>query len=102
MGFILAMVLIWLVFVRWGTWSRYAYARTLYLDPDRLHVGRCTRSQRNARADAMWSYPARRAATEEAAIELLKRRYVAGELTDEQYEDELDALFRTTSIRGRA
>jgi uncharacterized membrane protein len=51
---------------------------------------------------AAGSDPPRREATREGALEALKRRYVAGELSDEQYEEELDTLFRATSVRGRA
>lgn len=39
------------------------------------------------------------AAPPESEFEKLKRRYVAGELSDEQYEAELDVLFRTPEGR---
>jgi uncharacterized membrane protein len=34
-----------------------------------------------------------------SAFERLKQRYVEGDLTDEQYEDELDALLRSPETR---
>jgi uncharacterized membrane protein len=39
------------------------------------------------------------AAPEPSAFERLKQKYVAGDLTDEQYEDELDTLLRSPQTR---
>jgi uncharacterized membrane protein len=36
---------------------------------------------------------------EPSAFERLKQKYVAGDLTDEQYEDELDTLLRSPQTR---
>ena len=37
----------------------------------------------------------------ESAFEVLKKRYVAGELNDEQYEREVDALLQTPEGRAQ-
>ena len=101
MGFILAVVIFWLVFVRWGKWTRYACTSGLYMRPEHWQGGGRRRVQCGRPRDVLQRSESREP-TQEGALEMLKRRYVAGELSDEQYEDELDTLFRKTSIRGRA
>lgn len=100
MAFFLAMVLLWLVFGRWGRWSRYACMSALSWDPGRGRMHACGRSRYGRGVEAVHRVPRR--GEQEGALELLKRRYVTGELSDEQYEAELDSLFRATSVRGRA
>lgn len=45
--------------------------------------------------------PAEPPVKRESAFELLKKRYVAGQLSDEQYERELDALLHTPEGRAQ-
>ena len=101
MGFLLAMAIFWLVFVRWGKWTRFACTSTLYANADHWQGGGRSRMRCGRPRDA-YRATHERATGQEGALEMLKRRYVTGELSDEQYEEELDSLFRKTSVRGRA
>jgi hypothetical protein len=104
MGFFLAVAILWFVIGRWRgrMWSR-ACVGPMYWGPRGRHAGVRGRFPSELPVLAAGGRrPPRREATREGALEALKRRYVAGELSDEQYEQELDALFRATSVRGRA
>jgi hypothetical protein len=62
---------------------------------EQLHLGPGgpERWQRHRRGRPREAIPA--AAPPETRFDALKRRFVSGELTDEQYEREVDALLRT-------
>lgn len=113
MGFIIACAVLWFVLRRW---RRRAWLVQLSAPPQALPWGwgHAPHPHRNARAATFPRSPyapvavldgrvaAQRGAgpvRRESALEALKRRYVAGDLSDEGYERELDELFRTPAGR---
>src|SRR5688572_32290426 len=101
MGFLLAVAIFWFLFIRWGKLMRYTCTSALYTNADHWQGGGRKRMHRG-RPRAAMHQAGEREVGPEGSLEVLKRRYVKGELSDEQYEEELDALFRKTSVRGRA
>jgi hypothetical protein len=103
MGWIFAVAILWLVFGRWRgrMWSGRACVGRMHGGGWRGQAGR-RHARQHLPVLAVGEGRSRGGVPREAALESLKRRYVTGELSDEQYERELDTLFRATSGRGRA
>ncbi|MGH7444227.1 MAG: hypothetical protein ACREKM_05100 [Longimicrobiales bacterium] len=116
MGWIIAFGIIWFVLRRrrrrmWGRWARMG---PMYPGGPWLARGHAW-----GRGPGAWGPPMRLRggeplplfdpgmrrpapmAARESEFEALKPRYVAGELSDEQYEGALDVLFRTPEGRGQ-
>ena len=86
MGFLALLILFFAVsrFLRMREWQRgFAYGCYPRRHYHRLH----------------YSHAAPAPQPRETAFETLKRRYVTGELSDEQYESHLDALLKTPEGR---
>lgn len=114
MGWIIAFALLWFALrrARRRMWGRRARMGLLYPGgPWHVHRGawgwdhnawgppmRARVGEPVPLFDSARRRPAA-AAPRESEFDALKRRYVAGELSDEQYEAELDVLFRTPEGR---
>jgi hypothetical protein len=99
MGFVLAVAIIWFAFGRWR-WRHAQWAMGWSYGP----MARASCASRRGHARRLpvmqpWQQPQppRAEPPRETAFDALKRRYVSGELNDEQYEQELDTLFSTRS-----
>jgi hypothetical protein len=99
MTWIIALAILWFVFGRWSgrMWSGRACLGQVHGGRGRWGAGRWTRP-----SDHLMFASTRVRPSAAGTLEALQRRYVAGDLTDEQYEQELDVLFRRASGRHQA